>query len=1591
MVNREDWKVPEDVVHTWVSMLLSYQLNHKFVISNSQTNYPIRIHTSDEGFRSIGSKPDLVVVAKNDTIVLNVEVKRCNERVGKRRGLRRNVCQTLGEAVGCAQHNRAITHSPYQCRHHSLLVRCTHFHFFAVEISDQYLLELESESGLKTPLKIYRMNDKGLDFYSVKNHKKKKMRYFSLENLLLLKKSLKESTDLSKPVMRPMREALDFIAIKANQPFSQLLTIQSNTNPSNPLGVYDTKTALWSEGKGGLDDIPIPESSLKCQLMKDKTYKNETIGANRCPTLNLLTFEMSVQDWKSLFEPFWDSGCPRFGENGSIGWSQVMAKKNVGNSEQMDPQIESLIDKEENQIISEKSHKNIVWLKFELLRQRFHWLPVRTDTDIDDTERIVSSDDVIDVLVRFQIPDFIETNQNRDQLLKFVRKYIELEFDINCLTQMSDNLSMSDSFVDKDLSTNENVESLVGVEAKESDPSAGQTSDNNHYISNLSSFVVKDLIDYSNQINNNNENNGYPQPLKDKVSHLQMIARAVWPHESYIIEYSLEYGFLRLSARARQRLQIPVKVVTLDPRDNRCFGDVLSRTLLSNFLGYDDILMGSLKNLAEKENNRGYVRNVITGEHYRFVNIWMTRASYIAAAFIMLVFTLSISMLLRYSHHQVFVFVAQLMHTLESNVHLSYQTFPAAPLLTVILALVGMEAIMSEFFNDTTTAFYVILIVWLADQFDAMCSHTTLTRRHWLKFFYLYHFAFYAYDYRFNGQYSGLALLTSWLFIQHSMIYFFHTYELPHILSETHPITIEATVRHHTNQTNQPNQPPDAPPEPPEPNASAGSHDNSDGANEEQRSDSSAPEAHDSDHNLLANNTSNESTSERTTSASASRPPLDSCDGGGGSDGAEGPPRGSVLAANSVTNGLMVRKYSIKSVEEFIQTLDKMKFIEDLSDENNGLESVSKINEQTFDKYFNPVYQTVPLKDISPNHRIRECIVNGFVNSLLHSHEIQYKLPFDIHTNERLFPIGCVPDFVVFSNNRIVMTVEVKADNTHKDFNKHKCQALAEAVAAAHHNRLNSGIAYHCHHYALLVRGTTFYFYLVELWPTVVLDAEEQPFQRQLRRERRQRRHRDDGRDDRVVEHEFRQLVFGVEERALELRPDSCPHPKRQSLAQFIAQHKHHFLWPKVCRYRQWTTPSVEDNYTDNHLCRKCSKSVQTSRRVTTRAVLVIHPRSQYWPPSPHLIHTDTTIEMFNAYMYMLLVAESRRFYPPAGTEESDYEDDNYFDEEVTVDEVTVNEITTKLNEMTTSDLWLNRVELSVPSKNISLFSSTEGKIYSKKGFVRIDETRDRFGVVVSVETCVSTRLVVRLVASTNAENVECFHAIKQIVPEVTVLQAIKNGIKQLDDYCTTCHSRAHTIITCANNCSFCRVEGHHADYCGAANVGYNRHQNELRSKKSFTKRQQQPPMRPLKTPQIKPEQPSQQTLRRNRLLCEFLGVQRLESYYKSNRCIVLSPLPNGQRRTFACDVETGSVNRKPTAIEVLLKVDSFVTGLQDVVNYHSFIRDCAVDEIKTHFNGITPDLDLVATHSASGYSLTNETNVKHMLNTYPELSTEYG
>lgn len=46
-------------------------------------------------------------------------------------------------------------------------------------------------------------------------------------------------------------------------------------------------------------------------------------------------------------------------------------------------------------------------------------------------------------------------------------------------------------------------------------------------------------------------------------------------------------------------------IFQLDPEVDSCFGDGLSRTLMKYFIGYEDVLMTSVKSLAENETDKG--------------------------------------------------------------------------------------------------------------------------------------------------------------------------------------------------------------------------------------------------------------------------------------------------------------------------------------------------------------------------------------------------------------------------------------------------------------------------------------------------------------------------------------------------------------------------------------------------------------------------------------------------------------------------------------------------------------------------------------------------------------------------------------------------------------------------------------------------------------------------------------------------------------------------------------------------------------------------------------------------------------------------
>uniref|UniRef100_A0A4W3JGF6 NRDE-2, necessary for RNA interference, domain containing n=1 Tax=Callorhinchus milii TaxID=7868 RepID=A0A4W3JGF6_CALMI len=114
-----------------------------------------------------------------------------------------------------------------------------------------------------------------------------------------------------------------------------------------------------------------------------------------------------------FFEPFWDSGEPRFGEKGARGWKAWMRQQERGGwlvtNEQGD-------EDEEDEVGDEVKDKSLpkwqVWLQVESSRDAKHWLPWRAEEakgkaeeECDDPDRQVLFDDIGTSMFKISTPE----------------------------------------------------------------------------------------------------------------------------------------------------------------------------------------------------------------------------------------------------------------------------------------------------------------------------------------------------------------------------------------------------------------------------------------------------------------------------------------------------------------------------------------------------------------------------------------------------------------------------------------------------------------------------------------------------------------------------------------------------------------------------------------------------------------------------------------------------------------------------------------------------------------------------------------------------------------------------------------------------------------------------------------------------------------------------------------------------------------------------------------------------------------------------------------------------------------------------------
>ncbi|XP_069064290.1 nuclear exosome regulator NRDE2 [Pleurodeles waltl] len=137
--------------------------------------------------------------------------------------------------------------------------------------------------------------------------------------------------------------------------------------------------------------------------------------------------EMSTKEQVEFFEPFWDSGEPRFGEKGAKGWSSWMRQKEKGGWVVVQSHVEEDDDEVDND--SEIKDKTLprwrIWLDTECSREARHWIPWRPDTtkgqkeeDCEDPERQVLFDELGSSLIKISSP------QLKFQLIKSFLQFL---------------------------------------------------------------------------------------------------------------------------------------------------------------------------------------------------------------------------------------------------------------------------------------------------------------------------------------------------------------------------------------------------------------------------------------------------------------------------------------------------------------------------------------------------------------------------------------------------------------------------------------------------------------------------------------------------------------------------------------------------------------------------------------------------------------------------------------------------------------------------------------------------------------------------------------------------------------------------------------------------------------------------------------------------------------------------------------------------------------------------------------------------------------------------------------------------------------
>ncbi|CAM9668925.1 unnamed protein product, partial [Ectocarpus sp. 6 AP-2014] len=255
------------------------------------------------------------------------------------------------------------------------------------------------------------------------------------------------------------------------------------------------------------------------------------------------------------------------------------------------------------------------------------------------------------------------------------------------------------------------------------------------------------------------------------------------PDEVYL--YSLEKGFLMLRADLRRKHGIVTANVTVNAHDP-CLGGTVVQGLVKDFVGYDTVVMNWLISLY---GGRGFLYGVHNNELFNlnYAAEFIESTEDMGKFFVFKIGVLFTTLFLFFTTTTLVSFT--LRETQVKRVKTPRATPPpvrpadihprgwGGGVLVVVHAVVGILFFLFEFFSDQLLAFMVLSVVWLCEVYSVVSVRTAVCIRFFPQVFFLYFTLFHVYFFSFPFGFSYLALVTTVLFLQHSMLFCWNRYE----------------------------------------------------------------------------------------------------------------------------------------------------------------------------------------------------------------------------------------------------------------------------------------------------------------------------------------------------------------------------------------------------------------------------------------------------------------------------------------------------------------------------------------------------------------------------------------------------------------------------------------------------------------------------------------------------------------------------------------------------------------------------------------------------------------------------------------------